>query len=94
MSRRYALRNPGLFKQIMEHPGTGVPYSYRSLADAAGCSHGLVDGLIAGRQKTASMEAAHSLSEALGVGVLVLFMPPTSPNQNASTTNPLSSPKE
>jgi transcriptional regulator with XRE-family HTH domain len=86
MSRRYTLRNPKIFKEIMEHPGTGVPYSYRTLADAAGCSHSLIEGLVAGRQKTVSVDDAHSLAERLGVAVLVLFAPRATPNQDDLAT--------
>lgn len=82
MSRRYTLRNPKLLKEIMEHPGTGVPYSYRTLADAVGCSHSLIEGLVAGRQKSADVDDAHSIAESLGVAVLVLFAPRATPNQD------------
>lgn len=86
MTRRYTLRNSDLLKRIMETPGVGVPYSVRALAKAAGCSRGLIEGLISGRQKTASVADAHSIVEALGVALLVLFMPAATPNQDAMTT--------
>jgi len=82
MSRRYTLRDPEIFRWIMEHPGTGIPYSVRSLADAAGVTRGLVERLLNGTQRTADINSAHSLTEALGVTVLVLFAPSTSTKQD------------
>lgn len=78
----------------MKHPGRGVPYGYDSLADATGCGSGLIEKLATGRQKTADMEDAHSLVEALGVALLVLFAPKASPElDDASPENP-PTPKE
>lgn len=79
MSRRYTLRSAQAFQWIMKHPGRGVPYGYDSLAEASGCGRGLIEKLAKGKQQTADVEAAHSLVEALGVALLVLFMPKTSP---------------
>lgn len=63
----------------MKHPGSGVPYGYDSLAEASGCGSGLIEKLATGRQKTADVDDAHSLVEALGVALLVLFAPKASP---------------
>jgi hypothetical protein len=63
----------------MKHPGRGVPYGYDSLAAASGCGRGLIEKLAKGKQQTADVEAAHSLVEALGVALLVLFAPSASP---------------
>ncbi|MEU2316611.1 hypothetical protein ACFY7X_13500 [Streptomyces althioticus] len=80
MSRRYTLKSPEAFQYVMKNPGRGAPYGYDSLAEASGCGRGLIEKLATGRQKTADMSDAHSLVEALGVALLVLFMPPSSPN--------------
>lgn len=68
-----------MFQWVMKHPGRGIPYGYDSLADATGCGSGLIEKLATGRQKTAGMEDAHSIVEALGVALLVLFAPSPSP---------------
>lgn len=86
MSRRYALRDRNVLRWVMDHPGRGAPYSVRTLADASGCSAGLIGGLLSGRQKTASPDDAHDLSEALGLAVLVLFAPSPSPYGDESST--------
>lgn len=73
----------------MKHPGRGVPYGYDSLAEASGCGSGLIEKLATGRQKTADVNDAHSLVEALGVALLVLFMPSASPEtDDASPEDP------
>jgi hypothetical protein len=84
---RYALRDPDIFRWVMDHPGCGVPYSVRTLADASGCKPGLIGALLTGRQKSAGMGDAHKITEALGVAVLVLFAPPSSPQRDESSTN-------
>ena len=76
----------------MKHPGRGAPYGYDSLADATGCGSGLIEKLATGRQKTADMQDAHSLVEALGVALLVLFAPKASPELD--DTSPKDPPTE
>jgi len=76
---QYALRDRDILRWIMNHPGTGVPYTTRTLGDAAGCSHSLVGRLLSGATTSTTADTAHALSEALGTAVLVLFAPPTSP---------------
>lgn len=87
MSRRYAIRDRSIFRWIMEHPGTGAPYSVRTLAQASGCGKGVIEGLLSGHQKTASMDDAHSISEAVGTALLVLFAPSPSLDRDTTTTN-------
>lgn len=73
----------------MKNPGRGAPYGYDSLAEASGCGRGLIEKLAKGKQQTADVEAAHSLVEALGVALLVLFAPPASPEMDdASPEDP------
>lgn len=76
---RYVLRDLDYFKKTMEHPGRGVPYTVRDLAEASGVSRSQIGRLHAGDLAHLDVSDAHSLSEALGVAVLVLFMPPASP---------------
>lgn len=82
---RYTLRDTGLLAKLMEHPGTGVPYTVRTLAAASGCSRGKIERLHCGKQASLPMFEAHAVAEALGVAVLVLFMPPVSPNGATSS---------
>lgn len=63
----------------MEHPGRGAPYTIRALADATGISRSQVGRLASGDLPDLPVNEAHQISEALGVAVLVLFMPPSSP---------------
>lgn len=86
LKARYALRDPDMLHRLMAHPGRGTPYSTRNLADAVGCHHSLVHRLLTGSQDTCERDVAHDLAEALGVAVLVLFIPPTSPSQAESST--------
>lgn len=76
---RYTLRDLGTLKKIMEHPGRGAPYSIRTLAEATGISRSQVGRLASGELPDLPVNEAHQMSEALGVAVLVLFVPPTSP---------------
>jgi hypothetical protein len=71
----------------MDHPGRGVPYSVRTLAEASDCKPGLIEKLLTQRQKTADMKDAHSIVEALGVTLNVLFAPPVSPNRDTPNMN-------
>lgn len=80
------LRNAQIFKWIMEHPGRGKPYSIRTLAYASGCSRGVVEKLANGTQSTADVDDAHSLVEALGVALLVLFAPSASPDLDGTSS--------
>ncbi len=77
---RYKLRDQDLLKKLMEHPGRGVPHSTRTIASAVGCHHSLIGRLLDGTQETCDMDTAHCIAEAVGVAVLVLFVPPASPN--------------
>lgn len=86
-STRYTLKSPAAFRWAMENPGRGVPYSIRTLAEASGCSPALIQKLANGKQTTANVLDAHSLVEALGVAVLVLFAPPVTPKSVTATTD-------
>jgi hypothetical protein len=89
LSRRYKLKSANVFQYVMKNPGRGAPYGYDSLAEATGCGRGLIEKLATGKQQTADVEAAHSLVEALGVALLVLFAPSASPElDDASPATP------
>lgn len=78
---RYRLRELATFKKIMESPGRGVPYSVRDLAEATGVSRSQIGRLLTGELDNLDVADAHAVAEALGVAVLVLFIPPVSPKQ-------------
>jgi transcriptional regulator with XRE-family HTH domain len=78
----------------MKNPGRGVPYGYDTLADATGCGRGLIEKLATGRQATADVNDAHSLVEALGVSLLVLFAPKASPELDEPSPEPPPTEKE
>lgn len=78
---RYVLRDVELLKKIMEHPGRGTSYSIRSLAYAAHVAKSKVERLVRGELDWLDVNEAHRLVGALGVTVLVLFMPPASTEQ-------------
>lgn len=75
---RYTLRDRELLRRLMEHPGCGTPYTVRTLALAARCSRGIIGHLLSGEQESVPMDTAHAIAEAIGVAVLILFMPPVS----------------
>lgn len=83
------LRSAQIFRWIMENPGRGKPYSIRGLAEASGVSRNVVAKLASSGQDSADVNDAHALAEALGVAVLVLFMPSASPElDDASHAKP------
>jgi transcriptional regulator with XRE-family HTH domain len=72
----------------MLNPGRCESFSVRSLAEASGVSAGVIDKLLTGRQRTADVDDAIALAEALGVAINPLFAPPSSPESNrTSRTN-------
>lgn len=79
MSVRYAMRDLDTFKKIMKCPGRGAPYTVRELADASGVSRSQIGRLLTADLNDLDVNDAHAVAEALGVAVLVLFMPPASP---------------
>jgi hypothetical protein len=79
LSARYVLRDLETFKRIMEHPGRGQSYSIRDLAATARVSKSKIERLVRGELDWLDVNEAHRVVEALGVTVLVLFMPPASP---------------
>jgi hypothetical protein len=72
----------------MDHPGRGTPFSIRSLAKESCVNRSTIGHLLTGERDDIEMDDAHAVTEALGVAVLVLFMPPSSPNPIESTADP------
>ncbi|MCX4849781.1 XRE family transcriptional regulator [Streptomyces sp. NBC_00893] len=86
MSARYSLRDPKILRWVMDHPGRGTPYSIRQLADAIGLSHhALIGHLLTGERGECDVDTAHSIAEAVGVALLVIFAPSASPEKNDPT---------
>ena len=80
MSVRYILRDLDYFQKTMKTPGRGAPFTVRDLAEASGVSRSQIGRLLTGDLNNLDVNDAHAVAEALGVAVLVLFMPPASPN--------------
>jgi hypothetical protein len=78
---RYVLRDLETFLKIMEHPGRGQSYSIRDLAATARVSKSKIERIARGELDWLDVNEAHRVVEALGVSVLVLFMPPASTSE-------------
>ncbi|MEV8033975.1 helix-turn-helix transcriptional regulator [Streptomyces sp. NPDC086182] len=78
---RYALRDLDYFKKTMKHPGRGVPFEPEELAKKVGISRSQMYRILAGHVLDLPVNEAHAVAGALGVAVLVLFVPPASPTQ-------------
>jgi hypothetical protein len=94
VSRRWTLRSIPVFKHYMEFPGRGQSFSVRTLADAAGVSPGVIDKLLTGRQRTADVDDATALAEAVGSAIFPLFAPPSSPDLNRTSRTPIPASEE
>jgi transcriptional regulator with XRE-family HTH domain len=84
---QYTLRDRDLMRRIMQHPGRGTPHSVRTLAEASKCSPTTIGHLLSGERRDVHMDRAHRIAEALGVAVLVLFAPPSSPNSDGPSAD-------
>jgi transcriptional regulator with XRE-family HTH domain len=71
----------------MLNPGRCESFSVRSLAEASGVKPGVIDKLLAGRQRTADVEDAIALADTLGVAINPLFAPPASPDSKRTSRN-------
>lgn len=83
---RYTLRDLQTFKAIMKAPGRGIPYTVRDLAEITGVARSQIGRLLTGELNNLDVNEAHAIAEALGVAVLVLFMPPASPKKGQPDT--------
>jgi hypothetical protein len=85
LNDRYALRDRVILRWTMKHPGRGTPYSIRELAKTVGLSHhALIGHLLTGEREDCDKDTAQRIAEAVGVKVLVLFEPSTSPKPNGT----------
>ena len=85
MSRRWTLRSIQFFEHCMQNPGSLVPYSIRSLAEASGVKRGVIERLLNGTQRTVDVDDAIALAEAFGVAINPLFAPPSSPDSSRAS---------
>jgi transcriptional regulator with XRE-family HTH domain len=71
----YAVASNDRLKLLMERIGTGEEISSRELAERASVAHGTIGGLMSGAQRVVSESKAKAIAAALGVDLLVLFIP-------------------
>ncbi|MER5882668.1 XRE family transcriptional regulator [Streptomyces sp. NPDC001941] len=72
---RYRLVSIQLLELLMRRTGTGSGVSIRELADRADVPHGTIGNLLTGEQEGVYAEAAHRIASAIGVDLLVLWIP-------------------
>ncbi|MFF7310525.1 helix-turn-helix domain-containing protein [Streptomyces sp. NPDC008137] len=72
---RYAVHSADRLKLLMERTGTGEPVTSRELAEKAGVAHGTIGALMNGQQRTVPEPKAKAIAAALGIDLLVLFVP-------------------
>lgn len=75
----YRLVDRDLLRRLMERTGSGSPISIRDLAAAVGIPHGTVGNLLSGYQESVPADTAHRIANAIGVAVLILWAPPSTP---------------
>ncbi|NNJ04194.1 XRE family transcriptional regulator [Streptomyces sp. PKU-MA01144] len=71
----YRLVSADLLRTLMRRTGTGASVSVRELAALAGIPHGTIGNLLTGEQEAVLASSAHSIAAAIGVDVLVLWIP-------------------
>ncbi|MFJ1653662.1 helix-turn-helix domain-containing protein [Streptomyces sp. NPDC088337] len=71
----YAVARSGRLQLLMERTGTGDAVTSRELATRSGVPHGTIGALMSGAQQTVPEEKAKAITAALGVDLLVLFIP-------------------
>ncbi|MEV8396199.1 helix-turn-helix domain-containing protein [Streptomyces sp. NPDC057596] len=71
----YAVVSGDRLKTLMERTGTGEAVTSRELAAAAGVAHGTIGALMSGTQRLVPEDKAKAITAALGVDLLVLFIP-------------------
>ncbi|MDX3679470.1 helix-turn-helix domain-containing protein [Streptomyces scabiei] len=71
----YAVASSDLLKLLMERTGTGEAVTSRELAEAVGIAHGTIGGLMSGAQRVVPEPKAKAIAAALGVDLLVLWVP-------------------
>ncbi len=71
----YKIVSSDLLRVLMQRTGSGARMSVRELAAAAGVPRGTIGNLLTGEQQAVSASSAHAIAAAIGVDVLVLFIP-------------------
>ncbi|MEV8353138.1 hypothetical protein ACFVTT_23530 [Streptomyces niveus] len=72
---RYKLASIQLLELLMKRTGRGDAVSIRQLAERADIPHGTIGNLLTGEQGGVLADTAHAITAALGVDLLVLFIP-------------------
>ncbi|MGW0865776.1 helix-turn-helix domain-containing protein [Streptomyces sp. NPDC002611] len=89
----YAVHSGERLTMLMERIGTGESISSRALAEVAGVAAGTIGALMSGTQRMVPEHKAKAITAALGVDLLVLFIPmersgrafiPTRPQKEAA----------
>ncbi|MEU8717522.1 helix-turn-helix transcriptional regulator [Streptomyces sp. NPDC048663] len=71
----YAVESTDRLKLLMERTGTGKSVTSRELAALAGVAHGTIGALMSGTQRAVPEPKAKAIAAALGVDLLVLWIP-------------------
>jgi hypothetical protein len=64
-----------LLGRLMKRTGTGARLTTRDLASLAGLPHGTIGALLSGDQRFLPREKAQRISTAIGVDLMILFIP-------------------
>lgn len=72
---RYKLVSIQLLELLMERIGTGESVNIRELAERAGVPHGTIGNLLTGEQGGVFSDAAERIAAAIGVDLLILWIP-------------------
>lgn len=71
----YKIVRRELLRTLMQRTGDGSAVSVRQLAHRTGVPRSTIGNLLTGDQEATDMETAHKIAAAIGVDVLVLFVP-------------------
>ncbi|MFF4246256.1 hypothetical protein ACFYY2_17560 [Streptomyces sp. NPDC001822] len=64
-----------LLARLMKRTGTGAKLTTRDLAKVAELPHGTVGALVSGEQRFLPREKAQRIATAIGVDLMILFVP-------------------
>ena len=67
--------DPALLARLMKRTGTGARMTTRDLAKVAELPHGTVGALVTGTQRFIAREKAQRIATAIGVDLMVIFVP-------------------
>jgi hypothetical protein len=71
----YKLVSGGLLRTLMQRTGTGSKVTVRELAALTGIAIGTIGALATGAQQLLPEDKAKSMARAIGVDLLILFIP-------------------